>query len=275
MFIKLGLKEFKKNIFMNILIIIQMAIIFAISISIVSSVVSRYKYYTPFSDYLKTNGLVSFFGIPRTEDDLGPIVYGDGEFTKNLKGVKRFTTAYCIYFLDKKYYDFLAYDNEVIERYTPELESGKWLNETDFRDGYLPIVISQNGGEYKVGDIMDVPVSLIDPRKIAEQDWENAGSETSIKCKVIGILKENTPVYAVTDIIDYSNTTSKKISSRQLFGAFSYEFEQKILIISPLDWFNKHNSENILQMQPMMTGPVLVEFDNNLTKEEIENNITI
>jgi hypothetical protein len=271
MLIKLGLKEFKKSIFMNILIIFQMAIIFAIAISITSSVVSRYKFYAPFSDYIEGNGLAWFSSSPRTDDNLLPLTYKDGEFTKNLKGVKRFTASYIMIPFQGEIHSLLMYDKDLLERYTPELESGEWLDSADkYKGEYLPVVISANGGKYKVGDTIDIDSPLADLEKTRKRDFTDIDKREPVRCEIIGIIKDNTPVFGFSDKL--TRAAEAPIVSRDLFGAYSYEFEQKILVISSIESILKFNSGRQFQIMPMMDGPVLIEFDSNLTEEEKENN---
>ena len=52
MLFKLGLRNIKQNLFMNVLIVLQMTVVFTIAIFMVSTIVSRFQLYMPLKDKL-------------------------------------------------------------------------------------------------------------------------------------------------------------------------------------------------------------------------------
>lgn len=94
----------------------------------VSTIVSRFKFYTPIDDYLNSNG--TFYSVSnavnpttgatlRTTDELYDLLEGEKEIIASF-------SAWLSYNQDNSV--FTSYDDKFIQMYTPELESGCWFD---------------------------------------------------------------------------------------------------------------------------------------------------
>lgn len=140
MLFKLGLKNLRHNLMMNILNILQMIVVFVILISIISTIVSRFKYYEPIEKFLDSKGY--FYNIQyginpqtgvtlRTTDEIHDLIEGEdviaAQYTPWLtyspNGREPQTNE------DNGIKDsFISYDDIYAEIFTPQLESGHWFD---------------------------------------------------------------------------------------------------------------------------------------------------
>ena len=80
----------------------------------------------------------------------------------------------------------MAYDREIIDRHTPELSEGIWLNSISEDADYIEAVISQNNYNIKVGDTIFMNNIFYEyPEKL-------------IKIKIVGVLEDNARIVGYT-----------------------------------------------------------------------------
>lgn len=243
MLFKLGLKNLKHNLVMNILAIIQMSVAFVILISMISTIVSRFSYYKPIKEFL--NGKGYFYNIQyginpesnmtlRTTDELYSLV----EDADNI--VAQYNAW--LNLADESPARFISYDDKYIELFTPELESGCWFDLDRPMQDTVQIVVSNNEYGIKVGDI----ISLF-------------CMDAEIKAEVIGVLKND------TKIIDSSHHSVKEIDYRNLYNDYKLEREEKpVFLIS-----QRELNDKPVVMQ--LCGNIFVKYPDSVSDEKLEN----
>ncbi len=245
MLLKLGLKNLKHNLLMNILTILQMTASFIILISMISSVMSRFTYYIPFKDILDKKG--QFYNVFNViNPDTGSTLRSTDEIQNLLDGNPEITAQYnaWLHYEEGSRSDyFISYDDKYVEIFKPELESGRWFDTDSPSQQTVPVVVSQNNYNFKVGD------------KIVLYCFDE-----KIDAKVIGILKENAKIIYTTENFDIN------IDYRSLYKNYSFEQEEKAAFLL----MQKDLIDKPVVMQ--LNGNVMVTYPDNTAKDVIENN---
>lgn len=247
MLFKIGLKNIRQNLFMNILIILQMSVVFVIAIFMVSTIVSRFQLYTPIEDILNSKGY--FYDVENgINPETGNTLRTTDELYQLLDSAESISAVYhpWISYENKDIYA-ISYDDDIIERYTPELADGNWFDLDKDQSEAVQLVVSESPYGLKVGD-----------RIIVNCD------DSEIPAEIIGIMKDNTKT------IGFSISTNGKYDCRNAYMTYSYDIEQKPLFI-----FNQKGlQDKMVTMQ--LNGPVFVTYDNTVNSDAIEaNNATM
>lgn len=197
----LGLKEFRRHIFTNLFIAFQLAAVFFIVISIVSSIYSRTSLYTPVRELLGKDGAYALKANYYSEDgqtleDIVPEIdryIGIGQLAiADDSGDK--AVCYC-------------YDDEALTLYTPPIDEGRWLSP---HASELECVVNFDS-EYAVGDIITKEYHWFREDDVTFTDPETA----EIQFKVVGRLAKDAPVFGL------NSHTSKDDDHRALFNSYT------------------------------------------------------
>lgn len=213
MLLKLGLKNFKHDLLMNILTILQMTVVFVILISMISTIVSRFRYYDPIKNFLNSKGY--FYNIQYgINPDTGMTLRTTDEIHDLIEGEDEIAAQYDVW-LEYRYNDdednnadeavedhFISYDDKYAEIFTPELESGHWFDLKKPVGDTIQVVVSKNNYGLRAGDVISLYCF-----------------DTEIKAEIIGILKDN------TKIIDTSFRSKEKIDYRNFYRDYKFERE--------------------------------------------------
>lgn len=252
MLFKLGLKNLKHNLLMNILTILQMTVAFLILITMISTVVSRFRYYTPIKDFLDSKGY--FYNIQyginpetgatlRTTDEIHDLIEGEdmvaAQYTPWLTYPNNHTNGNDA---SEDYSDrFISYDDKFAEIFAPELESGQWFNLNKPVGDTIQVVVSKNDYGLNVGDVISLYCF-----------------DSEIKAEVIGILKDD------TKIIDQSTRSSEKIDYRNFYNDFKLEREEAPVFLM----LQRELIDKPVVMQ--LNGNVFVTYPDDASPETIE-----
>ena len=236
----LGLKEFSRHIFTNLFIALQLAAVFFVVISIVSSIYSRTSLYTPVKRLLNMDGAYALKANYYTEDgqaleDIIPEIdryIGIGQLAiADDSGDK--AVCYC-------------YNDEAITLYTPPLEEGCWLSPNASE---LECVINFDS-EYAVGDVITKEYQWFREDDVTFTDPETAG----IQFRVVGRLAKDAPVFGL------NSHTSKDDDHRALFD--TYTSKTPMLICS-------QSAAEAQGISTYRTNHQLVIFKDGLSDEQI------
>lgn len=187
-----ALKEIKRHLVMNLLIFIELAVTVILVAVMVSSVMIRYKYYSPFKDLYSSDGLYCEFTKAASTgaafssmeefldgEDIFPflsspemIVCSDSVMAFPMKENEN---------VQSKCYSF---NDELISRYTPELAEGEWFDIIS-SGGTIEAVISENENGWRVGDVI--------PVQFACKGWDG-----QLDVKIIGMLEKGTKLPCIT-----------------------------------------------------------------------------
>lgn len=213
MILKSALKQFKKNIFMSSLIIIQLSAVMIILSMLVSMIESRMEYYTPFADEINSKGFLC-------EMDASGVA-SEKEMLKNLKGTKCEFTYYGYYAVNTDS-DDVTMENENtyvpltdllterwIEAYTPKMQSGSWLSNIPDDDYIHAVVTQDNVLGLKTGDIITL----------------NSFEGKTAQAKVIGVMENKQ--YAVGYSLFSQTDLANKMNFFDMYYTYNSEVENQ------------------------------------------------
>lgn len=247
MIFRLGVKEFIRNIGLNLLIILQLAATLALSIFLTSTVEYRLAHYLPFKEELSSKGLyVHYNGM---DYNYAPIT-DKNKIISGLENVKEITATYSSDFMnkaeDKDIYKVTAYDEKIFTSFKPRLQSGKWLDKRE-EDDYLPAVITHTGRDIKTGDVLVL------------EGYNNKNEDVDVKVKIIGTLHDGAKVFSQHEHSAYDNYLD-------LYMNYNHEQELTPTLFVAVDDMDR------LDIGYTVFGKGFITFDDSITDLELKTN---
>lgn len=251
--LKYALKNIRKEFTVHLLTAFQLAAAVIITLIMVSSLLIRFQYYTPFCDVFEGNGLCCIFDLPSSTDGSGAPekqIY-DEEMLNFLDGAEKViscnsTHSWAVdendeYISSIKFFD-IHYDDDIIERFTPELSEGRWLRTSDKADCF-EVVISENNYGWEVGDKIRICLQSV----LAKDDVQ--------EFLVVGKLREN------AKIPGFLNGMPMEEDFRCFYGTSSFAAEGEPTIIMSSDYINKTT------IYQGIFGSALIVYPSDYTEE--------
>mgnify|MGYP004577344155 FL=1 len=255
--LKIGFYELKINIWINILICIQLVIVFVLAIATSSIIVYHYKYYNNFRDYFESDGyLYNLDSFYLNDNDL---IATDSEDIEKLLSHADVVASYepVVNYYDNNgdrlEFVSMAYDREIIDRHTPELPEGIWLNSISEDVGCIEAVISQNNYNIKVGDTIFMNNIFYEyPQKL-------------IKIKIVGVLEDNARIVGYT-----KNTYRNSRDYSDIYCDYSLDNEEIPMLIMSEESIKRYHEQ--YEVEAFVKGWVFVTFSDNITETQIIQN---
>ncbi len=239
MFFKLGYNSFQKNKIINTFIILEITLAMIISIIMTSSILSRFKYYTPFKDYFESKGVFSSFSFATNNNY--PII-STGYFKNSLKKVESIAGCYSTDLYSKEFsFNYISYDDEIVNKFIPSLSEGRWIDNTP---EVCEAVISPNNENIKVGDTINL-----------------TSGDNKIPIKIVGMLNNNAKIAGISGF--FGNEFNDKLNYNSFYGTYNVEFEENPLLIV---------SKNMKNIGYNVSYPALIKYSDDITEKEIEEN---
>lgn len=258
--LKISFYELKNNIWINILICIQLIIVFVLAIATSSIIAYHYTYYNNFKDYFESDGYLYNMDYFYLNDN--NLIATDSQ---DIENELSHADVIASYEPMVNYYDSngrkldlasIAYDREIIKRHTPEISEGTWLKPDSEDDDCIGAVISQNNYNIKVGDIIFMNNIFYEyPEKL-------------LKIKIIGVLEDNARIIGYT-----KNTYRNTRDYSDIYCDYSLDNEDIPMLIM--------NEESIkychekYDVEAFVKGWVFVKFSDDITEDQIIQNETI
>lgn len=263
MYFLLAGREFKKNLFMRIIIILQITIVFFCVVSISSIIGYFYNYYDNYKEYIDSKGIL--FNLQYIKDDEG-ILYESSDKVEDVLVKADVVSCYYPWSIFKDAdeneieLESIAYDKELLEAYTPELSEGRWLRDND---DVIEAVVSYNAYGLKVGDSLKV------------YDTYMLQPEAAMTVKIVGVLEDGAritgfPEFSMNSMEDYEDIYSDVYSDE-------YDYEpgggKKPIILMGIDNINKCMAAyDNHSLERQMGGLCFVKYSDDITTEEIIEN---
>lgn len=149
----LGLKEFIRRIYTNIFTALQLALVFIIILSIVSSVQSRTERYLPLKKHL--DGAGNYGAIMTSVSDIA----NEKQLFEEYPEIDSVFCAYTpdIYFENSDCeYKLISYTDEIINMYTPRMKSGRWFNASELNSSKAINGVVSSGSGFNIGDTVKI-----------------------------------------------------------------------------------------------------------------------
>ena len=273
MILRSAFRQLKRNKFMNILIIIQLASVLSIIFVLVSLIRSRLEYYLPFMEefskegflceinYITDRDLEEQFPEASFEFSYGEFLYVNGEYDPDLEsssGGDDNKEAI------KYNFDPLIYSDKWINAYTPEMESGNWISELpEYEENVVHAVVTpDNPYGFSVGDEFE----LTDYTGDGVVEGTN-GKRHSTKVKICGVIapKQYT--------IGHSNFNKTDIATQKSFFDMYFTFDPEpenrwgiIIAQSEYDKSELYKAKNY----HVISGMSFI-FTENMSDEDIDS----
>lgn len=242
--IKYALKNWRSNLPLNLLLLVQLMIMLFVLMYSVYTFHSKYKYYTVFAAEISKEGILvdadSFVHNGAAVNDSSYL-----EEFYDLRAIDKIMGRYSVFATVEDHEATIkAYDNEIIERFVPDMEEGCWLNRAKKSDGYIEAVVSYNQNEISVGDYISI-----------------SDGNVSYKLKIVGVLEKNAAIFSK------NINTSYKEDYTDMYWNYSTAYEESMLLL-----VNKEHLEDT-NLFYMLTGNMLVCYDDNISEEDKAENL--
>ncbi|WP_044975108.1 hypothetical protein [Ruminococcus sp. HUN007] len=243
MSLKIIVRSFKMNYKLNILVGLQIAIVFFLLISLTSTICSFYSTYNPLKKELNNNGAYAFIDHGQNPEDKKTIRQKE-EFQNLVKDTDNISGTYSVWLsYNETDLNAISYDDDIINWYTPEMKDGEWFDLNKDQENFVQVVVSDNNAGFRTGD---------------EVTFDSFGNE--IKAKIVGVMSQN------SKIIGALTRQKEEISSQDLFVNYNFDIEEKTLFI--------FNQKSLLD-KPVITqmnGPVFLRYKSDIPTESKEYN---
>lgn len=250
----------KKNVLMNLFAVLQIAAVLVISAVMVSSVYLRYQYYAPFKDYFSSNGIFMNWLFYANSD---PSRNAFNDMMNNEDFLEEFPEAesmlschsammYCSEDTEKNFHSW-SYDDELIRRYEPELQEGRWLSITT-DPKVVEAVVSENEYGWDVGDTLEMATASFP-------------DDLPFTVKIVGKLKDGAKIpggfWMLEGEPDFNN----------FYYPYTYEVEQQpALLFSYTALYHLDSglpTETEHDVSQGVTSSGFLTFPDDFTEEEL------
>lgn len=236
MIFKLAVKQLFKNKLSNIIITFQLFVILILTLTMVSTILSRGKYFFPFKDMLDKPGVIcSLTGN------------AESEVNKNLQEVDSSIFTYMTFFdYDNIQFQVYSYKEDYLDKVKPTISDGNWLTESQ-DDKYIHAVITENEYGIKTGDFI---------------------SYEDKKIKVIGVAADNTYLYG------YTSGENGDINQdfRDLFRVYNHNYEIAEMNGSVPKVLMSYEDAKKLGLETVVYGHCIISFNKEISDEMIKQN---
>lgn len=255
MYVRHGIRQFKKNLGMNLFVMVQMIIVLFAVVCMASVVMNLYQYYQRFEKYFSKDGwLIYTCYAVMGEDQLCT----DSEQLENMLQHADVTACYETEQLDcslksgRRKADYRIYDHELVTSYMPALESGEWLTTCKKEKGVIPTVVSHNDYGIGVGDIID----------FVERGAKN--EEYTWQAKIVGVLEDGASIVGWPQKNINGDGDYRSMYTNYLLGE-----QGKPIFLMDLDAVKQEEQERGGRILPRRLANVtLIRYDNDISAQE-------
>ena len=249
MLFKMALRNIKRSKLMSLLTVCEMSCALAATLVMVSSVMIRFQYYTPFRDMFEANGVYCEFTTPANKDAYGQAAAEDYlanddvfEQLHSPESIAAVNLVSCDVACENGIVaaNNFSYNDEIIRRFSPKLKSGRWLNESGSAD-CIECVVSRNEQGWEVGSRVEIDLG-----------------EKKYTALVVGVLEDR------SKIVGGFSVHSTKDDFKNFFTVYSYEIEQL-----PLMMFSSEYLQKLGAVQGLFSG-CLITYPDSVTEEQLK-----
>lgn len=204
------LHETKKNRLMTLFILLQMGILFWVMIFIISAVQSRSRYYMPFRQWLHGSGIAisGLWGMNGRDGDTRAPMCTSQDLENQLRqaevdglydveiymdGITRWNGDSDFRYSTKT----IGYDDALLECYSPDMSSGRWLKAEDKNTQEIEVVLApkEQTTDYQIGE------------KLKLYTWDEDGQpkESDCSARIVGIMEEGSKYIGVKQELPEAN----------------------------------------------------------------------
>lgn len=264
--IKTVFKDFKKMWLLNVLVLFLLVFMFLIAISLSCTIQQKMKYYSALAPYLNKNEI--YISTSALQLKYGPddpsLVHDEKELKMNFSCIEDVLASGNIWqngiVGDHTDVNLWCYNSSVLNILSPEMESGRWFNDSDTSDTTLKAIVTHNDNNITVGDTLEIKSNFCD---------------ATIKVTIIGIIKDKSYLF------NRNETSPIHYDYRDCYYQYNNESEGKPLIIlsdaqvlcgEKQGLFKELNYrlDRKRGLQKEIKGPVILTFKDETSQEEID-----
>lgn len=244
MLLKLCILEYKKNIKHNIINCVLLAASIVLMILTVGNIRTPYRYYAAIKPYLGENGICQMDVISEEKKMLSRKLMS----MENVCSFKIFGHSSINTDRDNKVRDLFVYDEEDAKEFMPALLEGKW-EESDREDKTVfHVLVSENGGKIKTGDILETEYYMTN------------GDVIPVKARVQGVFKNG------EKIAGYMQEASLfGFSYNTFYSTFDFNQNEEYIFITTEKEYSKFGDVIIHG-----AGCGLIKYYDDLNEEEVQ-----
>ena len=251
----LGTSEFIRNIKRNLLVILQMTIVYCLAIFAVSSYVEQLRLFDGIKGFFDETGVI----IQHVSDNYGAVEGlarpTEESLRKDLIKVDNIVTyyRYQMGLGDKKEendFYIVAYDLDLIE-FRPKLLEGKWCDDYEHTDGVINIVISDSF-------LYDLDVG---------ETFEHFG----ITYRVTGIYDDSELTIAYDEQLPLKSNVGSYYNYYQSIREMN---ENEILSNLKVTYIVYGSYEDLVneEIEPLNNTMITIDYEDDISEEEVETN---
>lgn len=251
----------RKNVLMNLFTVLQIASVLVISAVMVSSVYLRYQYYAPFKDYFSSNGIfMNWLYYANSDPSRGAFddMMNNEDFLEEFPEAESMLSChsammYCSEDTEKTFHVW-SYDDELIRRFEPELQDGRWLSITTDKK-IVEAVVSENEYGWEVGDTLEMATASFP-------------DDLPFTVKIVGKLKDGAKIPGGYWMLDGGEP-----DFNNFYYPYTYEVEQQPALLFSytalyhLDSGLHKETEKDVSQGVMSSG--FLTFPDDYTEEEL------
>lgn len=248
MLFRTALRNIRRSKLMSLLTVCEMTCAVVITLVMVSSVLARYRYYEPFRDMLRSDGLYCEFNGAANTDFYGENSQ-DGflanedifEHLHSPEKIAAVNLVSCNVVMQNGLCDVsnYSYNDEIIRRFKPKLSAGRWLEESGKAER-LECVVSANDMGWEVGS--GITLDLGGKR---------------FEAAVVGVLEESARLPG--GFAEHSRADDFNI----FFNPYNSEIEEKPLLV-----FSSEYLEKLGAVQSLFSG-CIITYPDGVSDEQL------
>lgn len=237
--IRLGIREYIKNFWLNIISIIMMIIMIVSMLILITNICKQLKFYNYIKPVLGDEGIVADYIDEDTMEELEKV-------DKIISSAQVFATTVD----DKNAFSVSVYDRRMSKYIKPILSEGLWVDNITKHKDKLIAVISENNYGIKTGDTIELCM------------YTKEQEEVQVTVYICGIISEGQRIY--------SNRIQRERDCSYLdyFEVFSFEQGQQVQLITTENQLNKFSDDIYKEY-----ANVFIKYEEGITQEEKDSNI--
>lgn len=242
MTLKLGYREFVRNLWFNLLVLAQLTTAFFLTTALASSVESRFQFYTPFEEEFDSQGMMLKL--------INPLTYGaehrkyltkeelmaGNPWIQNVIGV---SVVFNALDYEQPLLQSCAYSPEIYRRFRPTLSGGVWLGEAKAEAGYINVVVTESAYAYKIGDVVNAGFRGVDE------------SQIPVKMKVVGVVAEGSWLKLFNDYTYKPDASSWDY--RDFYTVYSYAQTETPYVLMAIEDVEAYGIAHVLMEKTLVT----------------------
>lgn len=269
MIFRLGFRDFKRTLAINLLVILLLVAVFFTAISIVSAVEVKFKKYFTLSQFMGQQGIyIESYYLATEQNGVNYLLRDEAELREHFPNINSVLAVEQVWDVSVIEQDMpitlWCYSETVIDTFSPSMKSGRWFQDADMNSDILKAVVTYNEGELNPGDIVTLTSTL---------------SSATEQVEIIGVMQNNESLF-YTDLLGESYE-----DYRDCYYTYNYEAEDEkiLMIIADPQILNGESQGKFSTLnyrlsptygfQKEMSGGTLITYGDDVSQASIDQDV--